>query len=182
MKVITVIFLSFRTDRSGQTVQTQIRSSLIRVYTVCNSLCIFWMHYSKETPSCSTFRVITTNVFSVRIFRKFTVCTFWWLCKSFKSETVLHCLLQLWEYKMQGFVIIIILDFPKLIGESVWIPSHVQGLEMITFIIYNVWSVFKHGLPADKRYITTKHEIWKWCIFWKFYQCRAIPENFNDLS
>ena len=35
--------------------------SLIRVYTVCNFLCIFWMHYSKEKPSCSTFRVITAN-------------------------------------------------------------------------------------------------------------------------
>ena len=56
----TVIFLSFRTDRSGQTVQTQIRL-LLRFYTVCNSLCIFWMHYSKEKPSCSTFRVITAN-------------------------------------------------------------------------------------------------------------------------
>ena len=67
----TVIFLSFRTDRSGQTVQTA--PSLIRVYTVCNSLCIFWMHYSKEMPSCSTFRVITTNFLGVRIFRKFTV-------------------------------------------------------------------------------------------------------------
>ena len=44
--------------------QTQIRllrSSLIRVYTVCNSLCIFWMHYSKQKPSCSTFRAITAN-------------------------------------------------------------------------------------------------------------------------
>ena len=51
----TVMFLSFRTDSSGQTVQTQIR--LIKVYTVCNSLCIFWM----ETPSCSTFKVITAN-------------------------------------------------------------------------------------------------------------------------
>ena len=60
----TVMFLSFWTDRSGQIVQTQIRSyrsSLIRVYTVCNSLCIIWMHYSKEKPSCSTFRVITAN-------------------------------------------------------------------------------------------------------------------------
>ena len=55
----TVMFLSFRTDRSGQTVQTQIR--LLRVYTVCNSLCIFWMHYSKGKQSCSTFRVITAN-------------------------------------------------------------------------------------------------------------------------
>ena len=46
------------------------RSSLIRVYTVCDSLCIFWIHYSKDTPSCSTFRVIFLGV---RIFRKFTV-------------------------------------------------------------------------------------------------------------
>ena len=72
---VTVILLSFRTDRSGQTVQTQIRlrsslirvyticsrSSLIRVYTVCNFLCLFWMHYSKEKPSYLTFRVITAN-------------------------------------------------------------------------------------------------------------------------
>ena len=57
----TVMFLSFRTDRSGQTLQTQIRLLLIRVYTVCNSLCIFWMHYSKENPSCSTFRMIRIN-------------------------------------------------------------------------------------------------------------------------
>ena len=31
------------------------------------------MHYSKEKPSCSTFRVITTYFLGVRIFRKFTV-------------------------------------------------------------------------------------------------------------
>ena len=59
-RLYTVMFLSFRTDRSGQIVQTQIR--LLRVYTVCSSLCIFWMHYSKEKPSCSSFRVITANV------------------------------------------------------------------------------------------------------------------------
>ena len=41
--------------------QTAPGSSLIRVYTVCNSLCIIWMHYSKEKPSCLTFRVITAN-------------------------------------------------------------------------------------------------------------------------
>ena len=58
----TVIFLSFRTDRSGQTVQTQIRllleerSSLIRVYTVCHSVCIVWTHYSMVEPHSSDFR------------------------------------------------------------------------------------------------------------------------------
>ena len=54
----TIMFQSFRTDRSGQTVQTRIRLLLISVYIDCNSLCIFWMHYSKQKPSCLTFRVI----------------------------------------------------------------------------------------------------------------------------
>ena len=72
------MILSFRTDGPGQTVQTQIRlrSSLIRVYTVCHSVCIVWTHYSMVEPHSSNFRVITTNFLGVRIFRKFTV----WLC------------------------------------------------------------------------------------------------------
>ena len=41
--------------------QTAPRGSLIRVYTVCDFLCIFWMHYCQEKSSCSTFRVITAN-------------------------------------------------------------------------------------------------------------------------
>ena len=45
------------------------RSSLIEVYTVCNSLGIFWMHYSKKKPSCSTFRVITPNFWMSKILR-----------------------------------------------------------------------------------------------------------------
>ena len=49
--------------------------SLIRVYTVCSSLCIFWMHYSKEKPSLSTLRVITTHLLGVRIFKIFTCIT-----------------------------------------------------------------------------------------------------------
>ena len=60
------MFLSFRTNRSGQTVQTQIRlllrSSLIRVYLVCHSVYMFWMHYC--TVHCSNFR-ITTTIFQV---------------------------------------------------------------------------------------------------------------------
>ena len=46
---ITVMILSFRTDRSGQIRQ----SSLIRVYTVCHSVCIFWTHSSVIKPFCS---------------------------------------------------------------------------------------------------------------------------------
>ena len=78
----TVMILRFQTDMPEQTVQTQIRllleeqrSSLIRVYTVCHSVCIVWTHYSIVESHSSNFRVITTNVLGVRISRKFTVFT-----------------------------------------------------------------------------------------------------------
>ena len=76
-KMSMVIFLSFQTDRYWQTVQTQIRL-LLEEQSDQGLHCLqfplhFWTHYSKETPSCSTFRVITTNFLGVRIFRKFTV-------------------------------------------------------------------------------------------------------------
>ena len=29
------------------------------LYTVCNSVCIFWSHYSMEEPHCLNFRIIT---------------------------------------------------------------------------------------------------------------------------
>ena len=46
-------------------------SSLIRVYTVCHSVCIVWTYYSVVEPHSSNFRVIyTTNFLGVRIFRK----------------------------------------------------------------------------------------------------------------
>ena len=67
------MILSFRTDRPGQTVQTQIRllleDSLIRVYTVCHSVCIVWTHYTMVQPHSSNFRVITTIFLGVPIFR-----------------------------------------------------------------------------------------------------------------
>ena len=60
----------------GQTVQTQI-SLLLEEQSDqglhCHSVCIVWTHYSMVEPHSSNFRVITTNVLGVRIFRKFTV-------------------------------------------------------------------------------------------------------------
>ena len=52
------------------------RSSLIRVCTVCLSICIIWTHCSMVEPHSSNFRVITTNYLGVRIFRKFTALSF----------------------------------------------------------------------------------------------------------
>ena len=69
---------SFRTDMPWQTVQTQIRLLLEEqsVYTVCHSVCIVWTHYSMVEPHSSNFRVITTNLFGVRIFKEIYGKTF----------------------------------------------------------------------------------------------------------
>ena len=71
----TEMFLSFRTDIPGK----QCRPRLIRVYTVCHTVCIVWTHYSMVEQHSSNFRVITTNILDVRIFRKFTVMKCLWM-------------------------------------------------------------------------------------------------------
>ena len=53
----------------GQTVQTQ----MIRVYTVCHSVCIVWTPYSIVEPHSPNFRVITTNVWVSEYLGNFTV-------------------------------------------------------------------------------------------------------------
>ena len=93
------MILSFWTDWSGQIVQTQIRLLLqeqsdqgLHYLQYCQSLCIFWMHYSVVKPLFSSFKMITAKFFSVRKFRNFTVytsvmivefCSFYQIC--------LHC-------------------------------------------------------------------------------------------
>ena len=46
------------------------------LYTVCHSICLVWTYYSMVEPHSSNFRVITTNVLGVRIFRNFMVSKF----------------------------------------------------------------------------------------------------------
>ena len=43
------------------------RSSLIRVFTVCHSVCIFWKYYFMANPYCSNLGLLQ-HFFSVRIF------------------------------------------------------------------------------------------------------------------
>ena len=64
-----------------------ISDSLIRVFTVCNSLCIFWMHYSKKKPSCSTFMVITAK------FRVSDILRFLRYIRSLHSHDILYMIL-----------------------------------------------------------------------------------------
>ena len=72
------MFLSCRTDRSGHTVQTQISLLLEEQFDQGLHCLQFPLHLLdallyKETPSCSTFRVITTNILGVQNVRIFTI-------------------------------------------------------------------------------------------------------------
>ena len=62
---------------SEQTVKILIRlllrSSLIRIYTVCHSFYIFWRHYFIVKLNCFILRTITVAGLGVPIFRVFTV-------------------------------------------------------------------------------------------------------------
>ena len=103
-RIITLMILIFRTDMPGQIVQTQIRSSLIRVYTVCHSVCIVWTHYSMVEPHNSNFRVITTNFLGVQILRKITVLQFFFFLFLQYSQLTPDCKLSsisisIWLYK-----------------------------------------------------------------------------------
>ena len=72
------MILSFQTDRSGQTAQTQIRLLLEEPSDQGRHCLLFHLHlvdallYGKATV-CLNFRVITANFSSVRSFRIFTV-------------------------------------------------------------------------------------------------------------
>ena len=67
LKHTTLMIPSFQTDRSVQTpnsvglhdVHVPKRSSLIRVYTVCHSVCIYWTYYSMIKIHIVHFRIIT---------------------------------------------------------------------------------------------------------------------------
>ena len=65
----TEMILSFLTDRSEQTLETQ---NTIRIYTVCHFACIFWTYYSMVKTPCSNVKMITKN-FGCPILRIFTI-------------------------------------------------------------------------------------------------------------
>ena len=75
-RTYTVMILSFRTDRPGQTVQTQIRL-LLEEQSDQGLHCLpFRLHHLDSLLyGSSNFRVITTNVLGVRKLRIITVIT-----------------------------------------------------------------------------------------------------------
>ena len=73
----TVKILNIGTYMSEQTVliliRLLLRSSLIRIYTVCHTVYIFWRHYCIVKLSCFILRTTTVVSLGVPIFRVFTV-------------------------------------------------------------------------------------------------------------
>ena len=78
-KMITVIILNIGTDRSEQTVQTQIRLLLMEQSDqglLCLLFfCIFWTQYWTVKSNCSNCMTIMVIISGVPIFRIFTVQT-----------------------------------------------------------------------------------------------------------
>ena len=57
---LTIMFLRFWIDKSGQKVKSLISTStLIRFYCVCHFICIFRTHSCMLKPHCSNFRITT---------------------------------------------------------------------------------------------------------------------------
>ena len=69
-------------------------SSLIRVYTVCHSVSIFWTHYSMVEPHCSNFRIITAVFWVSQISLYGCKCLF----VSFSQSTFNTKSMHLWKY------------------------------------------------------------------------------------
>ena len=61
---------------TNQLIRLLLRSSLIRIYTVCHSIYIFWRHYFIVKLNCFILRTTTVAGLGVPIFRVFTVHTF----------------------------------------------------------------------------------------------------------
>ena len=67
LREITVVILNFWKDRSGQTVQTQIRlhltwrCSLIKVCTVCYSIYFSWRYHTMVEPLELNFKALTVK-------------------------------------------------------------------------------------------------------------------------
>ena len=86
----TVKILNIGTCMSEQTVKILIRlllrSSLIRIYTVCHSFYIFWRHYFIVKLKCFIFRKTTVAGLGVPIFRVFTVLSVFYKRHIFKKN------------------------------------------------------------------------------------------------
>ena len=102
----TVMILSFRTDRSWQTVLTQ-----IRIYTVCHSVSTIWTHDSIVKQSCSNFRVIMRTVKTlIRLSFRSAHRPFCWFChrvahmhKMFKEHVEVYYSPALKKWGYTGF-------------------------------------------------------------------------------
>ena len=111
---------------------------VIRVYTVCYSLCIFWTHYlCTLKPFCSNFRIITAFLWMSEFF----ICPVW-LESSLSAWRNLGSLATHWVHSEDS-------DQPGRILVFAWRTSHFVG-----FVISRLNSVICYcvitGCPRGK--------------------------------
>ena len=67
------------------------RCSLIAVYTVCQSVCIFWTHFCTVKPHCSNLRIITAIFLYSFFCRIFTVNYDFFFCLCSSVANLSYC-------------------------------------------------------------------------------------------
>ena len=105
---------------SEQTVKILIRlllrSSLIRIYTVCHSFYIFWRHYFNVKLNCFILRTTTVAGLGVPIFRVFTVCLpaphHWKKHTISKANSMvgMHVHMPSWHWLSSSFQCLMVMD------------------------------------------------------------------------
>ena len=96
-----------------------LRSSLIRIYTVCHSFYIFWRHYFIVKLNCFILRITTVAGLGVPIFRVFTV----------------HCDLSLGEMvPLRGHNVYFNEKIRKIIPITLSYPEHCIRYALFTFL------------------------------------------------
>ena len=137
------------------------RSSLIRVYTVCHSTCIVWTHYSMVEPHRSNFRVITTNVLGVRIFKKFTVYFLWFVFQGKKRCFFHDFICSTWQGRNEQFF-----DIRNLVNKG----RYTQMITYVWRIPFNTCTyektVYVCACRHQMRIVTRLSSL---CSYWVFY-------------
>ena len=170
---LTVKVLSIGTNRSMQTVQTQIRPLLrISVYTFCYSFCIFWIHYWMAELPCANFRLITETLSGVPVFGIFTAFHFSWnvhfffyFLYFFKASLFPHQLCAFW------FGVDFYSFFTSI--ES-WI---INFLKLYYFTLMFCWRIY-HILIQGWSAITLGACIW--AASWQNQQSECAPNEDSD--
>ena len=148
------------------------RSSLIRVYTVCHSICIVWTHYSMKNPYVSNFRIITVHFSDVQfldrhvwakerssLIRVYTVChsiCIVWTHYSMKIHTCQILGLLQYIFQMSNFWT----DMSEQRRGAVWSGSTLFAIPSASFGHITPWKIHTCQILGLLQYIFQVSNFW----------------------